>query len=46
MKEEGGNEFSEAEAGLHRTVGLAKDTAFDFSNFTAFLILFLLHGRK
>ena len=44
MKEEGGNEFSEAEARLHRTVGLGKDTAFDFINFTEFLLLFLLYG--
>ena len=46
MREEGGNEFSETEARLHRTVGLGKDTAFDFINFTEFLLLFLLYGYK
>lgn len=46
MKEEGGNEFSEVEARLYRTVDLGKVTAFDFINFTEFLLLFLLYGCK
>lgn len=46
MKEEGGNEYSEAEARFHRTVGLGKDTAFDFINLTEFLLFFALYGYK
>lgn len=44
MREEGGDEFTEAEARLHRTVGLGKDIELDLINFTESLPLLLQYG--